>query len=86
MILKKKNGYLENKLNNLKGFFSLIFGKLSEQMWAILDEKIIECYNQKGINFKDESLYKDDGSMLKPEFKKSEDMPILEDLYRNIIK
>ena len=25
---------------------------------AILEEKIIECYEQKGITFDDESLYK----------------------------
>ena len=51
-------GYLASKITKLIGFFNLIFGELNEEEKAILEEKIIECYEKKGINFDDESLYK----------------------------
>ena len=50
---------------------------MDEEEKAIIEEKIIKCYNQKGITFEDESLYKENGT----KFKESVDMPILEDLY-----
>jgi len=77
-------GYLSSKLLKLRGFFSLIFGEISEEKMAILEEKVIQIYNQKGINFNDESLYKSpENGMISviPQFKTAEDMPILEDLY-----
>ena len=49
---------------------------------AILEEKIIQVYFEKGITFEDESLYKKEkGKFI---FKKSDDMPILEDLYKKL--
>ena len=78
---EEARGYLENKIKSLRGFFYLIFGQISDEEMSILDEKIIQCYNQKGITFKDESLYKYNSSLINPEFKTSKDMPILEDLY-----
>ncbi len=48
---------------------------MNEEEKAILEEKLIECYKQKGITFDDKSLYKGES------FKDSLDMPILEDLY-----
>ena len=53
---------------------------------GILEEKIIETYRRKGITFEDDSLYKDEGTKIniKPIFKESKDMPILEDFY-NVI-
>ena len=71
------------KYGKLIGFFNLIFGEMDEEEKAIIEEKIIEVYKLKGINFDDDSLYKE--KKLKGErkivFKESEDMPILEDLY-----
>lgn len=75
-------GYLAIKISKLIGFFNLIFGELDEEERAILEEKLIETYNRKGINFDDESLYKiDNEKIIQKEFKSSKDMPILEDLF-----
>ena len=78
-----ENGYLATKISKLIGFFNLIFGELNEEEKAIIEEKIIEVYNLKNINFNDNSLYKFDEVKLniKPKFKESKDMPILEDFY-----
>ena len=78
------NGYLSSKLLKLRGFFNLILGDLNEEKTAILEEKLIEMYAQKGITFDDETLYKksEEGKVnVIREFKTSEDMPIMEDLY-----
>ncbi len=78
-----ENGYLANKIGKLIGFFDLIFGNLDEEEKAILEEKIIELYHLKGITFEDETLYKKDENkiFIKPVFKDTYDMPILEDFY-----
>ena len=46
----------------------------------LIEEKIIETYKNKGITFEDKTLY-----MTEKKFKKTNDMPILEDLY-NILE
>ncbi len=53
---------------------------MNEEEKAILEDKIIECYKNKGITFDDATLYKKNqkGDII---FKESNDMPILEDLY-----
>ena len=78
-----ENGYLANKIGKLIGFFNLIFGNLDEEEKAILEKKIIELYALKGITFEDETLYKKDEKKIsiKPVFKDTYDMPILEDFY-----
>ena len=78
-----ENGYLATKINKLIGFFNLIFGNLNEEEKGILEEKLIELYKLKNINFNDKSLYKFDNKKinLKPIFKETTDMPILEDFY-----
>ena len=83
-----ERGYLANKINKLIGFFNLIFGNLNEEEKAILEEKIIELYQNKNINFDDKSLYKEDKNkiIIKPIFKDTYDMPILEDLYHLLEK
>ena len=48
---------------------------MDEEEKALIEEKLIECYNLKGITFDDRTLYKE------KVFKESIDMPILEDLY-----
>lgn len=81
--IEDEKGYLATKISKLIGFFNLIFGNLDEEEKAILEEKIIECYREKGITFDDNTLYKNskDKINIKPIFKESKDMPILEDLY-----
>ena len=68
-------GYLATKIGRLIGFFNLIFGNLNEEEKAILEEKLIETYENKGITFDDKTLYKNN------KFKTTFDMPKLEDLY-----
>ena len=81
--IEEEQGYLATKLAKLIGFFHLIFGELNEEEKAILEEKIILCYQEKGITFDDNSLYrqKKENISSKPIFKESKDMPILEDLF-----
>ena len=83
-----EKGYLATKISKLIGFFNLIFGNLKEEEKAILEEKIIELYKEKGITFDDNSLYKKDENKIniKPIFKNSNDMPILEDFYNILSK
>ena len=75
---ENQKGYLSTKISKITGFFKLIFGDIEEDEKAVLEEKIIKTYNEKGITFEDESLYKNGV------FKATKDMPILEDLYNNL--
>lgn len=81
--IEEESGYLANKISKLIGFFNLIFGNLDEEEKAILEEKLIELYQEKGITFDDNTLYKKEENkvILKPIFKNTYDMPILEDFY-----
>ena len=81
-----EEGYLATKISKLMGFFNLIFGDLEEEEKALLEEKIIETYNLKGINFDDSSLYKNYKKSKIKIFKEKKDMPLLEDLYNILIK
>ena len=76
-----ENGYLATKISKLIGFFNLIFGELNEEEKALLEEKLIETYKLKGIDFNDNSLY-----LNSKKFKSSKDMPLLEDLYNVLAK
>ena len=79
-----QNGYLATKIGKLIGFFNLVFGNINEEEKSIIEEKLIETYKRKGINFDDETLYKEDDKdkiNIKRKFKETEDMPILEDFY-----
>ena len=81
--IEDEKGYLATKIARLIGFFNLIFGELNEEEKALLEEKLIECYEIKNITFDDKSLYKqeEDKINIRPIFKESKDMPLLEDLY-----
>lgn len=81
---EEKVGYLVNKLPKLKIFFSLLFKDMTDEEEILLEEKIVECYSKKGITFDDNSLYKSlEGKIrIKKVFKTSDEMPILEDLYK----
>ena len=83
-----EGGYLATKISKLIGFFNLIFGNLNEEEKAILEEKLIEVYKEKGITFDDKSLYKEELNKIniKPIFKESKDMPILENFYNILSK
>ena len=77
-----EKGFLASKIIKLKGFFNLIFGELNEEEKGIIEEKIIETYERKGITFDDNSLYKLGNKRSKnKKFKETIDMPILEDFY-----
>ncbi len=81
-----ENGYLATKISKLIGFFNLIFGELNEEEKALLEEKLIQTYELKGINFDDESLYTENKeNLISKRFKSSMEMPLLEDLY-NILE
>ena len=78
---EKEGGYLATKISRLIGFFNLIFGEINEEEKGLIEEKIIEAYKEKGITFDDETLFvKENGKLCK--FRKKEDMPLLEDMYR----
>lgn len=81
--VEEGSGYLATKISKLIGFFKLIFGNLDEEEKAILEEKLIKVYEQRNITFDDKTLYKETKETIniKPIFKESKDMPILEELY-----
>ena len=82
--IEEGKGYLATKIGKLRGFFNLVFGNVEEEKMAIIEEKLISIYKNKGITFDDETLYKKDLQNGKFIFKESKDMPILEDLYKNL--
>jgi len=78
-----ESGYLATKIGKLIGFFNLIFGELNEEEKALIEEKLIQTYKNKNINFDDKSLYKEirKNKKIKKIFKGPKEMPILKDLY-----
>lgn len=86
--LEEGESFLRNKVSKLNIFFSLIFENMTEEEKSLLEEKIIKCYEEKGITEDNDSLYKvsNQSKLLgRKTFKSSDDMPILEDLY-NLLK
>ena len=82
-----ENGYLATKISKLIGFFNLIFGELNEEEKALLEEKLIETYKLKNIDFNDESLFiQEPDKIISKRFKTSKEMPLLEDLYHVLEK
>ena len=75
---ENEEGYLATKLNKLIGFFKLIFKDITEEERTELENKIIKIYKNKNIDFNDNSLFKNN------KFKTNADMPILEDLYKEL--
>ena len=75
---ENQKGYLATKIEKIVGFLKLVLGNMNEEEKAILEEKIIEVYNKKGITFEDKTLYKNG------KFKTTKEMPILEDLYNTL--
>ncbi len=83
-IEENETGYLATKIGKLMGFFNLIFGNIDEEEKAIIEDKLIIVYQNKDITFDDNSLFKKVSN--KKQFKGQRDMPILEDLYKVLIK
>lgn len=82
-------GYLQNKLNKLNTFFSMLFPDITQEERSLLEEDIIKTYALKGITFDDESLFYEDKStrlISSKRFKKETDMPTLEELYKVVAK
>ena len=75
---ENEEGYLATKLNKLIGFFKLIIKDITEEERTELENKIIKIYKNKNIDFNDNSLFKNN------KFKTNTDMPILEDLYKEL--
>ena len=73
---EEQRGYLETKIGKLIAFFKLVYKDMDENQQAILEDKIVQAYNSKGITFDDSSLF------MNGKFKQTRDMPILEDLYK----
>lgn len=113
--IEDTSGYLNSKLLKLKSFFYLIFDDMEIEEYSILEKYIIKTYNNKGINFDDESLFKKNNNKNKNNdndknksyekkidnieninkneiiyfnkiFKTFDEMPILQDLYNEIIE
>lgn len=83
--LDSGESYLQNKLTKLRVFFSMIFPNLTEEEKSLLEEKVIECYAEKGIFEDNESLYEisEKSKVLQSKkFKGPDKMPILEDLWK----
>ena len=78
---------LAAKLQKLQIFFSLMFPEIGYRERQILDDKLIKIYADKGITDDNCSLYLDDGEQGLVSFKpKLKEMPILGDLYEEILK
>lgn len=87
--LEEDENFLQNKLQKLMTFFSIIFPDLNGEEKNLLEEKIIKCYEEKGITFDNESLYlKSESSKFlnAKKFKGPEEMPVLGDLYDMVLK
>ena len=88
-VLDSGESYLQNKLQKLMTFFSIVFPDLLDEEKSVLEEKIVECYHAKGITFDNNSLYLGElkGKLVsKRLFKSNTDMPLLGDLYKVISK
>lgn len=82
---RKQTILLNQKIENLATFFSLIIPDMSLEERELLDKAIIKTYNQKGITKDNKSLidhYEFKENKKVPVYK---EMPILEDLYNVLI-
>ena len=87
--IEERNGYLNSKLLKLKSFFYLIFEEMENEEYSILEQYIIKIYKNKGIDFNDDSLWQKEETeevYINRKFKTSKNMPIIEDLYHEILK
>ena len=79
---------LASKIPKLMIFFRLLYKEISDEEVQYLEDKIILCYEEKGITFDNESIYKthDNHSKMIRLTRELKEMPILEDLYNLLCK
>lgn len=85
--LEEGESFLRNKISKLNIFFSLIFEDMNEEEKSLFEEKLIECYANKGIYEDNNSLYEVDekSKILKRlKFKPANRMPLLGELYKTL--
>lgn len=80
---KKEMSLVLAKIQKLHVFFSLVFVDMTVEEKQFLDDKLVECYENAGMTFDNDSLYEDDPTGLVPlEERKFKKMPVLGDLYQ----
>ena len=80
---KKEMSLVLAKIQKLHIFFSLVFEDMTVEEKQYLDDKLVECYENAGMTFENESLYEEDPTGLIPlEERKFKKMPVLGDLYQ----
>ncbi len=87
--IESNNSILENKIQNLMIFFSMVLPEINNIEKAYLEEKIIEIYKEKGITFDNKTLYnyyENNKILLRPNIKNNKQFPIIQDLYDIILK
>jgi type IV secretory pathway VirB4 component len=87
--LDEGESYLKNKVAKLNVFFSVIFKEITDEEKALVEEKIILCYKEKGISEDNDSLIDNKAkcSLLgNKSFKQSSDMPTIKELYNYLSK
>ena len=86
-ILEEGESYLLNKVSKLKAFFSIVFPNISTEDMALLESKIISCYEKYGITEDNSTLYVENNKsklLKRRTFKSSQMMPRIEDLYLSL--
>lgn len=87
--ISENDSILENKIQNLMVFFSMVLPEINNIEKAYLEEKIIQIYNKKGITYDNKTIYnyyEDKTILLKPKIKNNNQFPILQDLYEEIVE
>ena len=80
---KKEMSLVLAKIQKLHIFFSLVFEDMTVEEKQYLDDKLVECYENAGMTFENESLYEEDPTGQIPlEERKFKKMPVLGDLYQ----
>ena len=73
----RDDSILAEKLQKLMIFFSLVKNDITQNELNLLDGAVIRTYNKFGIDFDNQSLFKENGSF--------KEMPTLKDLYEELL-
>jgi type IV secretory pathway VirB4 component len=79
--LEEGQSLLASKIQKLHAFFSLVFSDITPSEKSLLDDKLIQTYELKGINFDDSSLLDNTPLQNINLEKRFKQMPLLSDLY-----
>lgn len=85
--IDENESYLQNKISKLNAFFSLIFEDMTLEEKSLLEEQIIQAYQNYNITFENESLFEkcEENSLIRTrKFKTFDKMPRLQDVYELI--